>query len=222
MLDDNRRRSTGRGLEYTATSVPYRGYHAKAIGMRPQLGRPYQLSSSLPCHQLSIHDRVRPDFRKSSSQPSRSLSPPSMRYPSPSHDEILFHANKPLPTTPTDPHGSSAAAAAAFQLRKRRLPPVPMGRRSSTRDQSSLADPSHRSWKSSVDHHHQRRISEVPTPLGTYSDSEITAARLPFDRTYHNQPPLPQRAQPPQQGRIRRGSHMGKFIKILNCLGMES
>lgn len=197
ILEESRRRSTGRSLEYsTAQQQAYRrSISNKTLGIRPPpLGRPFQISSSLPSHHAtSVYDRIRPEFRKSSSQPSRSLSPPpSLHFASPSHEELYLHPNKPLPTTPTDPQ--------SFHLKKRRLPQVPLARRSS-KDQMSLSlGGRSKQWKGTAQ---QRRSTDALTSVGTYSDSEITA-RSPYDRLFYAHPTR----QPSQRGRSRRESEI--------------
>lgn len=188
----------GPGLRLTGKPIDYRGFRT-AYGPLLSTAHPFQASTSLPCSSVHFLDRMKPKFRKSSSQPSRSLSPPSLRVASPSIDENYYrNSNKPIPTTPT---------GSPFQVKKRRLPVVPFFRRSS-RDRDLVAqevssytptlDPTTRyplqpdisltgrssKYKNLIQ---QRRSTEALTQGGMYSDSEIIN-RPPYDRLFYAHP----------------------------------
>ncbi|XP_025018122.1 uncharacterized protein LOC112539621 [Tetranychus urticae] len=159
---------------------------------------------------------MKPKFRKSSSQPSRSLSPPSLRFASPSIDEGYYRGSKPIPTTPT---------GSPFQIKKRRLPAVPFLRRAS-RDRDIVAQEAQgydsaigssgyplqpeislagrsKQYKTSL---HQRRSTEALTSGGMYSDSEIVN-RPQYDRLFYAHP---HRSSTSSRGRNRRGSEINQ------------
>ena len=129
-------------------------------------------TSSLPSnYAMSENDalRYRPEFRKSSSQPTRSLSPPSLRSRSPSQSI----------GTPT---GSGGVLS-----KKRHLPQVPaMSRRLGDHPLAMSLDPNqiNRNWRPTPSH----RRPDVVTPSGMYSDSEITMKPVFGNRQFYAHP----------------------------------
>ncbi|RWS30277.1 regulating synaptic membrane exocytosis protein 2-like protein [Leptotrombidium deliense] len=170
LMDDQRRRSAGRSFDYYQYSQP--GYYGSNGRSKSRLLD--VASSSLPSRfDAVIYNRMRPEFRKSNSQPSRSLSPPSLRPHSPSVGNIFL--SKPVAESPTAPSS-----------KKRQLPQIPLIRRSSReRDQMTLnLEGKARHWKTSLQ---QRRSTEAMTPVGMYSDSEINT-RPVYDRLFYAHP----------------------------------
>lgn len=136
-------------------------------------GRPGMLAegntSSLPTNYMMTENealRYRPEFRKSSSQPTRSLSPPSLRSRSPSQSI-----------------GTPTGSVGMFN-KKRHLPQVPAVNRRVGDQTFGLERQQIRTYKSSV---HQRR-PEVLTPSGMYSDSEITMRPVFGNRQFYAHP----------------------------------
>lgn len=147
------------------------------------------MATSLP----SKHDEddftssVRPSFRKSASQPTRSMSPAlSLRSPTEAHSSsMVFSAAA---------HAQAAwSSKGQFYSKKRQLPQVPLPGGRSSRDQINYPasqhlptavptfDPMQEVDRPSHHHHgyrsHFTRTSsgDSMTPQGMYSDSEITA-----------------------------------------------
>ena len=125
-------------------------------------------SSSLPLYlrdkESSIH--YKPEFRKSCSQPTRSLSPSSVLSQSPSHSLI---------ETPT---GLS---------KKRQLPQLPQSRRHHLQHQASSFDerPS-RSWNVHQQPLHSIRSAEILTPTNeSYFDYDIDIHSRPSHSSRH-------------------------------------
>ena len=186
------------GKEIIGKPIDYRRFR-RTYGPLLNTAHPFQASTSLPCSSVHFLDRMKPKFRKSSSQPSRSLSPPSLRFASPSIDENYYRgSNKPIPTTPT---------GSPFLIKKRRLPVVPFLRRSShDRNLVSQEAPSYSpNLETTADYPlqpnisltgrsskyknilHQRRSTDAITSGGIYSDSEIVN-RPPYDRLFYAHP----------------------------------
>uniref|UniRef100_T1L2L6 Regulating synaptic membrane exocytosis protein 2 n=3 Tax=Tetranychus urticae TaxID=32264 RepID=T1L2L6_TETUR len=214
------RRSANKSIGYQGQAYR-RAFQTKALGdfnRGPLLSaaHPFQASTSLPSSSIHLLDRMKPKFRKSSSQPSRSLSPPSLRFASPSIDEGYYRGSKPIPTTPT---------GSPFQIKKRRLPAVPFLRRAS-RDRDIVAQEAQgydsaigssgyplqpeislagrsKQYKTSL---HQRRSTEALTSGGMYSDSEIVN-RPQYDRLFYAHP---HRSSTSSRGRNRRGSEINQ------------
>lgn len=140
------------------------------------------MASSLPTKYEEEEFNTRPSFRKSASQPTRSMSPAlSLRSPTepPGHSSsMVFSAAA---------HAQAAwTSKAAFYSKKRQLPQVPLTGRSS-RDQLNFPppqvfpsaipfDPSKQQQRHTYRSHFTRTSSgDSMTPQGMYSDSEITA-----------------------------------------------
>ena len=129
-------------------------------------------TSSLPTNYVMNENealRYRPEFRKSSSQPTRSLSPPSLRSRSPSQSI-----------------GTPPGSVGLFN-KKRHLPQVPaINRRLVENPPTINLDPHQiqRTWRP----HTQQRRPEVVTPSGMYSDSEITTRPVFGNRQFYAHP----------------------------------
>lgn len=138
-------------------------------------------TSSLPSNYIMTESealRYRPEFRKSISQPTRSLSPPSLRSRSPSQSV-----------------GTPTGSGVMFN-KKRHLPQVPaVNRRVGDKP---ILDQQMRSYRSDI---HQRR-SEAMTPSGMYSDSEITMRPVFGNRQFYAHP----MKDSPQERQHRRDS----------------
>lgn len=148
------------GLDYPASGRGRRNRHAFLADTA--------LTSSLPSYydtSSDPHFRYRPEsFRKSSSHPSRSPPIP---------DDALYLQS---------PTGSTVS------LGKRQLPQVPLHRRSSRGDRVQMTldlEERARHWKVSL---HQRRSTEEITPMGMYSDSELSSQRPAYDRPSYAHP----------------------------------
>ena len=146
------------------------------------------MATSLPS-KYDEEDYHRPSFRKSASQPTRSMSPAlSLRSPT----EPPGHSSSMAFSSTAHAAAWTTSKSAAFYSKKRQLPQVPMTGRSS-RDQLNYApqmypgttgipfDPNEQLPPPQRTHHpyrsHFTRTSsgDSMTPQGMYSDSEITA-----------------------------------------------
>jgi len=156
---------------------PYhQSYHHRKNRRQIFLNEASPISSSLPSYyERGAYHRIRPEFRKSNSQPTRSLSP--FRSPSPLIGDLNF--SKPIPTSPT--------ASSMFQLKKRQLPQVPTLRRTSRcKDQLHLqVTNKSKTWKTAVSQ--TTRSIDALTPLRMYSDSGINT-RPVCDRIIYAHP----------------------------------
>lgn len=179
LLDDKNLRIGSRSLEHQGYyNQPYHSFYQDRKNRRQIfLNEASPISSSLPSYyERRTFQRIKPEFRKSSSQPTRSLSP-SFRSPSPSIGDVVF--SKPIPSSPT--------ASSMFLLKKRQLPQVPTLRKAS-RDKDQLSfhvSNKSKSWKPQA--FQARKSTDTLAPLAMYSDSEINT-RPVCDRIMYAHP----------------------------------
>ena len=166
---------------------------------RPPLFGESILGSSLPSYyetgNLPDFPRTRPNFRKSSSQPTRSVSPAlSLRSPTEPHPPALPY------------HSHLTWMSQSAMMKKRHLPQVPFIRRLS-RDQAVIEAERTQMWRRSQ-FHHRTFSGDAATPQGVYSDSEITSRPYSADRLFYVHPT--QRATSTAH-QMRRGRSLARY-----------
>lgn len=172
---------------------------------------PSQYESGITEEEYRSFEDSRPSFRKSASQPTRPISPalslwsPTEMHPGPSTSPYgTRHPRQPLPPhhhlmtgrSPSPSVWTQATLAARLAMsspsKKRQLPQVPQ---QMTRRQPSLPHEllqhqqpqGPRSWRAMSQAFARASSGEALTPMGMYSDSELSSTR-PSDRLFYAHP----------------------------------
>lgn len=158
------------------------------------------MAFSLPSYYSESFESLpnyRPEIKKCRSQPSRSLSPPSLRTPTPPYQDPSLHS---LTGTPT-----GLPLLISKRAERRHLPHVPINPRSNPRDPILDLEERARNWKATL----QRKPTEAFSPQGMFFDSEASARTVFGNRRVY--------AHPHQSSSMHQRIEIGSSERIDRC-----